>query len=190
MYDYSRQHGMTEDFARFDPATLTVWEDQKDSACPPGAPYRSYTDNSCVEKPIDTGGGMGGGAGRQQMPAPAPTAPQAAPFQGGMGQAPAPNLAQMLSMRNQMGRAPGGAPGMATGGNMFQPPAAATGGNMFQPPAAPVVGGGLQGMMAGFQGPLAQGAQPGGSGLLGQLMKRRQQPQATTNSGGWFSGGL
>lgn len=62
----SRQLGMSEDFGRFDEATLISWEAQKDPKCPPDLPYQAYDGSGCIEKPIDTnrgGGGQGGGGG-------------------------------------------------------------------------------------------------------------------------------
>src|SRR3990172_10973062 len=63
---YAKQQGMSEDYPRFSNAALATWK--KDSSCPPNKPFRSYTDNSCQEKPIDSdtpqgGGGAGGGVG-------------------------------------------------------------------------------------------------------------------------------
>lgn len=68
MRAYARANGMSEDFDRFDNATLTSWESQKSSGCPPKTPYMAYDGSGCVEKPIDSnrpqgGGGGGGGAG-------------------------------------------------------------------------------------------------------------------------------
>jgi hypothetical protein len=62
----SRQLGMSEDFDRFDEATLISWEAQKDPKCPPNMPYQAYDGSGCIEKPIDSnrgGGGQGGGGG-------------------------------------------------------------------------------------------------------------------------------
>jgi hypothetical protein len=69
MRAYARQHGMSEDFERFDDATLMSWENEKMDGCPPTHPYKSRVDGGCAEKPIDSsgsgaGGGGGGGGGR------------------------------------------------------------------------------------------------------------------------------
>ena len=72
MRAYAKQNGMSEDFDRWSESQLKKWESAKDSSCPPNTPYRSYTDNTCVEKPIDSNtqqagggsGGAGGGGGR------------------------------------------------------------------------------------------------------------------------------
>jgi hypothetical protein len=65
---HAKEHGMSEDFDRFDNATLKEWEQFRDSNCPPKYPYRmdpghinkwfkgQYQQGACVEKPIDTGG--------------------------------------------------------------------------------------------------------------------------------------
>jgi len=68
MRAYAKQNGMSEDFDRWSESQLKKWESAKDSSCPPNTPYRSYTDNTCVEKPIDSntqqaGGGSGGAGG-------------------------------------------------------------------------------------------------------------------------------
>jgi hypothetical protein len=75
MRAHSKKHGMSEDYARFDDATLALWEKQKDPGCPPTHPYQSYNGTGCAEKPIDSGldspgrgkkggkGGRGGGGG-------------------------------------------------------------------------------------------------------------------------------
>lgn len=67
MRAYAREHGFSEDFDRFSDAQLASWEEAKDSSCPPNKPYRSFTDNTCVEKPTESntpqGGGGGGGGG-------------------------------------------------------------------------------------------------------------------------------
>lgn len=70
MRAYAAQHGMSEDFDRWDEGQLMAWEKQKDSSCPPNTPYRAYDGSGCVEKPIDSnnpgaagGGGGAGGAG-------------------------------------------------------------------------------------------------------------------------------
>jgi hypothetical protein len=54
MRDYARRHGFSEDFERFDDATLQVWERYKDDRCPPHSPYAAKDGTGCVEKPIDT----------------------------------------------------------------------------------------------------------------------------------------
>lgn len=71
MRAYAREHGMSEDFDRFDEATLMLWESKKDPNCPPKFPYQADNGTGCAEKPIDTGlnggggaGGAGGGGGR------------------------------------------------------------------------------------------------------------------------------
>jgi hypothetical protein len=58
MRQHARQHGMSEDFDRFDEATLNLWEQYRNPDCPPRYPYRSTADPNapCVEKPIDSGG--------------------------------------------------------------------------------------------------------------------------------------
>ena len=53
----AKERGFSEDFGRFDEATLNSWEQYKSSSCPDGAPYKSIVSGLCVEKPID-GGGM------------------------------------------------------------------------------------------------------------------------------------
>lgn len=69
----AKELGMSEDYDRFSNAQLASWESQKDTNCPPNKPYRSYADNTCQEKPIDSergaqgfaaGGGGGGGGGQ------------------------------------------------------------------------------------------------------------------------------
>lgn len=94
---HARSQGMSEDFDRFDEATLALWEKHRDSKCPPKFPYRmspdtgGYNPNACVEKPIDGGGVVqnagggweaapsrgggqqqGGGGGRPGPPPPPP----------------------------------------------------------------------------------------------------------------------
>ena len=54
MRDHARRHGFSEDFERFDDATLQSWEKYKNSACPPHSPYAAINGTGCVEKPIDT----------------------------------------------------------------------------------------------------------------------------------------
>ena len=88
MRQYARDHGMSEDFDRSDEATLRLWEEAKDSSCPPKFPYQSYNGTGCAAKPIDSGlnspgrgRGGGGGGGRGGRGPSAPTAPAAAaPF--------------------------------------------------------------------------------------------------------------
>jgi hypothetical protein len=68
--------GQDEDYARFSDAQLKSWESQKDSNCPPNAPYQAFDGSGCVQKPIESanpakwggtngrsGGGGGGGRG-------------------------------------------------------------------------------------------------------------------------------
>jgi hypothetical protein len=82
MRDWARQHGMSEDYDRFDEATLNIWAKQRDQNCPPKFPYQAYDGTGCSEKPIDSGldappsqrgqgiGGGRGGGGRGQPPPP------------------------------------------------------------------------------------------------------------------------
>jgi len=68
MRAWAREHGMSEDFDRFDEPTLQRWASLRDEACPPKFPYRQdqghsqgmpqgwYNAATCVEKPIDGGG--------------------------------------------------------------------------------------------------------------------------------------
>ena len=69
MRAYAREHGMSEDYDRFDEATLNLWEQHRDPNCPPAYPYQAMDGSGCAEKPIDTGlnapqgPGKKGGAG-------------------------------------------------------------------------------------------------------------------------------
>lgn len=74
MRAWARQHGMSEDFDRWDEGQLMAWEKQRDPNCPPNTPYQAYDGSGCIEKPIDSnnpnaaggsGGGGGGGGGGQ-----------------------------------------------------------------------------------------------------------------------------
>jgi hypothetical protein len=72
MRAWAKQHGMSEDFDRWDEGQLMAWESQKDPSCPPNTPYQAYDGSGCIEKPIDSnnpnaqgGGGGGGGGGGQ-----------------------------------------------------------------------------------------------------------------------------
>jgi hypothetical protein len=86
MRGQAQQGGWSEDYSRFDDATLQSWETQKDPSCPPGDPYMAYDGTGCVQKPIDTwedpkirnarkaAGGDPGGRGQQAgLPPPIPT---------------------------------------------------------------------------------------------------------------------
>jgi hypothetical protein len=86
MRDWARKHGMSEDYDRFDEATLNLWAKQRDPNCPPKFPYQSYNGTGCAEKPIDSGlnapegpgprgGGGRGGRGRRPGPPPPPPKP-------------------------------------------------------------------------------------------------------------------
>lgn len=68
MRAWAKQHGMSEDFDRWDDGQLMAWEKQKDPNCPPNTPYQAYDGSGCIEKPIDSNnpqaqGGEGGGQG-------------------------------------------------------------------------------------------------------------------------------
>jgi len=63
----AQAQGVNEDLARFDDATVAVWEKQYDPSCPPNLPYKAYDGSGCVGKPIDSNdaaqfGGWGGDA--------------------------------------------------------------------------------------------------------------------------------
>jgi len=110
MRQYARQHGMSEDYARFDDATLQLWEQYKDPNCPPNYPYQSLNGTGCAEKPIDSGLNSPGKQKRAQQQ----QGGQQAPQQGFMQQpmAPQDTLAQhamnpfqrnLLQLFNQQG---------------------------------------------------------------------------------------
>lgn len=89
----AREGNWSEDMDRWSEGQLMSWSKNFDPTCPPGDPFRSFHDGSCVQKPIDSGGstmpggernpnwkpggeqeggGGGGGRGGQQKP-PDPT---------------------------------------------------------------------------------------------------------------------
>jgi hypothetical protein len=92
----AKEQGMSEDFDRFDENTLKEWEQFRDTSCPPKYPYRmdpshinrwfkgQYSQNACVEKPIDTGGVIQDASGQWQPNG--PTGGQRGQGQGGPGQ--------------------------------------------------------------------------------------------------------